>query len=277
MKSVNLIPVGERTTTRNIGKSGGAVYALLGVLGIALIAIAALTISSRQVTEREAQAASLEAQAQAAQSQAGAMASYKQFAALATSRTKTIRDLAATRADWGRTLDQVSQVVPADVALSKLGVTATSATQGAGIALRTALTNPAVELLGCAPSQARVALLMARLRRIDGVVRVSVSTSDKSTAKATASNGATADSGSTGNADCTGGSDQRPQFQIVAFLSPLPGLATTGAATPTTATQDAIGAAKDTTLGTTTPTTATTPPAATTTPTTTPAPAASGS
>jgi Tfp pilus assembly protein PilN len=271
MKAVNLIPADQRSTARNVGKSGGAVYALLGVLGIAVIGLASFSLSGRQATERQAQATVLEAQAQTALTQAGALASYKEFAALATARSTSVRDLAATREDWGRTLEQMSQVIPSDVSLSTVGLTTSPSTQGAGVALRSAMVNPAVELLGCAPSQARVALLMARLRRIDGVVHVSVSTSDKSAAAAATTQ--TSDSESQAG-DCTGGSDQHPEFQMVAFLDQgkVPTVAST---TALSSTQSAVAVAKDTTLGTTT----TTPtPAATATPTaTTPAPAASGS
>jgi Tfp pilus assembly protein PilN len=274
MKAVNLIPADQRSTARNVGKSGGAVYGLLGVLGIAVVGLASFSLSSHQASERQAQAVALEAQAQAAQTQAGALASYKEFAALATSRGKSVRDLAQTREDWGRTLEQMSQIIPADVSLSSVGMTTSTATQGAGVALRSAMANPAVEMLGCAPSQARVALLMARLRRIDGVVRVSVSTSDKSaTAAATTQ---TSDAQSSAS-DCTGGSDQHPEFQMVAFLNQGT-VPTTATAATATATQSAVAVAKDTTLGTTTTTTTATPAAPATTPTTTTtAPAASGS
>ena len=94
-------------------------------------------------------------------------------------RAAGVKTLAATRIDWGETFEQVSRVVPSDVSLTQL-VASTAPGQGGGsVSLRSALSNPAIEIVGCAPSQSRVALLMARLRRLEGVQRVSVASSEQ--------------------------------------------------------------------------------------------------
>jgi Tfp pilus assembly protein PilN len=233
MRAVNLIPADQRRAQGAAGKSGGGVYGLLGVLALVVVALAASTIMSRHVADREAQADRLEAQAQAAKAKAGALASYKQFNELVKSRSAQVQALAATRFDWGSSLQQVSRVIPSDVALTQLAATtAPGAGPGGSVSLRSALENPAIELIGCAPSQSRVALLMARLRRLEGVERVSVASSGKTeqTASAPAESGVSEDSGAQG---CQT-SDQVPQFQIVVFFGAEQAVTATTGATPGT-------------------------------------------
>jgi Tfp pilus assembly protein PilN len=214
MRAVNLIPAEQRRASGAAGKSGGAVYALLSALALGVVFVAVLTLSSRQVADEQAKADRLEAQAQLAQAKAGTLASYTQFDALVNTRSAGVKALAATRFDWGAKLTQVSRVIPSDVSLTQLSAS-TAPGQGAGgaVSLRSALQNPAIELVGCAPNQARVALLMTRLRRLEGVQRVSVASSDKSEGSA----GAASSGGSAGSGGCQT-SDEIPQFQMVAFF-----------------------------------------------------------
>jgi Tfp pilus assembly protein PilN len=251
VRAVNLIPADQRRASGSAGKSGGGVYVLLGGLALVVVCLAALTITNRQVADRTAQADRLEARAQAAQAKAGALGSYKQFSDLVKARSASVHTLTATRFDWGASLEQVSRVIPSDVSLTQL-VATVAPNQGAGgaVSLRSALQNPAIELVGCAPSQSRVALLMARLRRLEGVQRVSVASSGKSEG----SPGAASTSSGSGGCQTT---DQVPQFQMVVFFG-TPQAGTSSATNGIQATIDAINGG---TAGTTT----------------TPAPAAPGS
>ncbi len=179
MKAVNLIPADQRRSSNAAGKSGGAVYVLLGGLAIVVAMVAALTMTKHSIAENTAKADALDAQAQIATAKVGNLAAYKQFNEVVKTRAAGVKTLAATRIDWGETFEQVSRVVPSDVSLTQL-VASTAPGQGGGsVSLRGALSNPAIEIVGCAPSQSRVALLMARLRRLEGVQRVSVASSSK--------------------------------------------------------------------------------------------------
>ena len=179
MKAVNLIPADQRRSSGGAGKSGGAVYVLLGGLAIVVAMVAVLTLTNRSVAEKTAEATSLEAQADVATAKVGNLVAYQQFNQVVKTRATGVKTLAGTRIDWGETFEQVSRVIPADVSLTQL-VASTAPGQGGGtVSLRSALNNPAIEIIGCAPSQSRVALLMARLRRLEGVQRVSVAASDK--------------------------------------------------------------------------------------------------
>lgn len=216
MKAVNLIPADQRRSSGGAGKSGGAVYVLLGGLAIVVAMVAVLTLTNRSVAEKTAEATSLEAQADVATAKVGNLVAYQQFNQVVKTRATGVKTLAGTRIDWGETFEQVSRVIPADVSLTQL-VASTAPGQGGGtVSLRSALNNPAIEIIGCAPSQSRVALLMARLRRLEGVQRVSVAASDKqdsSSGAASQSDGG----GSGGSAGCQT-DDQVPQFQMVVFF-----------------------------------------------------------
>jgi Tfp pilus assembly protein PilN len=215
MKAVNLIPADQRRSTSAAGKSGGAVYFLLGGLAIVVAMAAALTLTSRSVADNTAKADALDAQAQVATAKVGNLAAYQQFNEVVKTRAAGVKTLAATRIDWGETFEQVSRVVPADVSLTQL-VASTAPGQGGGtVSLRGAQSNPAIEIVGCAPSQARVALLMARLRRLEGVQRVSVASSGKQDGASSAAS--SSDSGDSGSGGCQI-DDQIPQFQMVVFF-----------------------------------------------------------
>ena len=243
MKAVNLIPAEQRRASGAAGKSGGAAYILLGGLAIVVAMVAVLTLTNRSLSDKQASAASLETQAQAATAKAGNLAAYKDFNQLVQTRSVAVKSLAATRIDWGETLEQVSRVIPADVSLTQLVASSGPGLGGGTVMLRSALTNPAIEIVGCAPSQSRVALLMARLRRLEGVQRVSVASSNKQD-QASASQSDSGDSGSNG---CQT-TDQVPQFQMVAFFG-TPQATTTQAGT--SGIQGAIKTLNEGTAGTT--------------------------
>jgi Tfp pilus assembly protein PilN len=227
MRAVNLIPADERRAAGGAGKSGGAVYVLLAAVALIVAMVAALTMTNRQIADETADADRFEAQASAAQARAGSLATYKQFDQLVVTRSASVRALAATRFDWHTSLEQVSRVVPSDVSLTQLTATVAPGSAAAVIVpLRNALSNPAIELVGCAPSQARVALLMARLRRLEGIQRVTLQTSAKPDGGA--SDGTSSSGGATPNG-CQK-TAQTPQFGIVAFFD-----ASRSAATATTA------------------------------------------
>lgn len=244
MKAVNLIPADQRRSSTGAGKSGGAVYVLLGGLALVVVMVAALTLTNRSLAGKQADAQRLEAQADIATAKAGNLAAYKQFNELVTTRSAGVKALAASRLDWAETFEQVSRVVPSDVSLTQLVASTAPGQGGAAVSLRNALGNPAVEIIGCAPSQARVALLMARLRRIEGVQRVSVGASSK-TDQSSSSSGAS-DGGDAANGCQT--TDAIPQFQIVVFFGTPQA---TAADTSSSGVQGAIKTLNEGTAGTT--------------------------
>jgi Tfp pilus assembly protein PilN len=250
VKAVNLIPANQRRGG-GAGRSGGAVYALLAALGLVVIASVVYVLSANTVTSRKDELARLQAQTQAAQAEANALSPYKQFSALKQTRITTIQQLASSRFDWERVMRKLAIVVPSDVWLTSLlgtvspAVTVDAAAGGAGggstTGLRSALPVPAIELVGCTTGQAQVSRFMSRLRAIDGVTRVSLSSSDKGGTSAPATGGATGSSPG-GSGQCGNSSSAYPRFNMVVFFGgtaqAAPGVGgATGGSAPTPAQQ----------------------------------------
>jgi Tfp pilus assembly protein PilN len=266
MKAVNLIP----RESRSGGRSGVAPYVVLGVLAVLLAGVAYYVLTGNAIVERKAKLAALETQTQAAQQQAQAVEPYKEFASLAQGRVQTIRQLGQARFDWQRALADLSKVMPGNVWLSSLtgtvttGVSIDGGSGGGGTSgVRSALPNPAIELSGCTTDHDSVVRLIAHLRLMHGVARVSLADS----AKGASGSGGGGGGGASG--DCRHGHNDFPQFDLVVFFDPIPAVPALSApgASPASGAPTAAGAA----VPASTPATSTTP--ATPSQGTTPAPA----
>lgn len=216
MKAVNLIPQEGRRAGRigGVGAagSGTGVYVLLALLAIAVVVTALSAFAGRDLSAKQAELARAESAAQTMEAKAAALGPAK--ATPGKARMETIEGLIDGRFDWSRSLREVARAVPADVDLTSLVGTVAPSTQiagGGGGSLRAALPVPAVDLIGCAPSHSRVATVVARLRTIDGVQRVSLASSEKS------------DAGSLSTTDCRA-NDKSPQFQLTVFYEAAKGL-----------------------------------------------------
>ncbi len=269
MRAVNLLPPDLRSGPKGpapavasgVENSGGTgAFIVLGVLAFCVFALAAYVLAGNTVKDRRAELAQAKAQAESVTKRAAALKPYADFETVVNERVQTVKDLAASRFDWEQAIRDLSRAVPSDVTLANFTGDLGSEQSG-GNSIRTAITAPAITLVGCTSSQTAVATLMSRLRTIDGVTRVSLAKSDKE-----------ATEGATGTADvnapsATGycGRSGAPSFEVVTFFEghaaastdPTPGGAP-ATTTPTTATG-------------TTPATPAAPPAAGATPAATPA------
>jgi Tfp pilus assembly protein PilN len=234
MRAVNLIPADQRRNTTVAGRSGGAVYIVLTALVLLVALVAAYAFTGRQVNDKRAELARVNAEADRYEADAKRFATYTAFADLRQQRTQTVAALAASRFDWARTLHELARTVPAGLKLSALngavsGAGSSGGTSSAASASSTSSTaNPSLELQGCVPGgQDGAAALVSSLRRMEGVQRVSLASSEKTSTTSTATTSASSVSG-----DCSTGS---AKFSLtVAFKSP--DTATASAATGTTQT-----------------------------------------
>jgi len=264
VRAVNLIPADARRGTGAPGRSGGAVYVLLGGLAVAVVALASYVLVKNTISDRQAELSKVTRQATAAQAAATALQPYRQFAQLSQTRVQTVNSLAASRFDWERTMRDLALVLPSDVWLTSfVGTVApgisfgdAGATSGSDTGtLRSSQQVPAVELVGCTVTQAEVARVLSRLRLVQGVTQVSLASSAKADASATGG------AGGSGGTDCRNGSSKFPEFQVVAFFKPLqgaPGRAGSPGATPQAGAASQSGA-KSTASGGTSPADQTTP------------------
>jgi Tfp pilus assembly protein PilN len=243
VRAVNLIPGDQRRGGGTPGRSGSAAHVALGALAVLLVGVVVYVLSANQVTSRKAEVAKTNTEAASLEQQAAALRPYKDFATLSQTRVQTVASLAASRFDWERALRELARALPGDVWLTSLsgtvapGVSIESAGSGGSTgSLRSALQVPAIEIVGCTESQARVSSVMSRLRTMKGVQRVSLGLSEKS--ESTGGGGAAGGTagGQSGGAsnDCRNGSSRFPQFELVVFFkAPAGATATPGqGATP---------------------------------------------
>ncbi|MET0604172.1 MAG: PilN domain-containing protein [Baekduia sp.] len=219
MRAVNLIPTDQqRGAGGAAGKSGGGAYILLGALALIVVLAASYVVAGKSVTDKKAKLADLTQQATAAEAKSASLTSYTKFQSIRAKRVETISQLAASRFDWAHALREVSRVLPENAWLTTLTATTSTSVSvgGGGGNLRSALDVPAIQLQGCTTSQASVAKLIARLRLVDGVQRVSLEESTKgqeSTGTTTVT-----DAGSSGGGDCRGGHAKFPVFNVDVFF-----------------------------------------------------------
>ena len=221
MKAINLLPPDLRGTPKTAApkaavtpeEPGGiGAFVVLGALAACVAALAAYVLTTNTVKDRQAKLDAVVAEARSTTERANQLKPYADFQALAETRVQTVRDLASSRFDWEQALRDISRAVPAPVRLTELNGTVSGGTGGS--AVRSAIAAPAIELKGCTTSQKDVATLLARLRGVDGVTRVSLSKSLKPAA-ANASAAATAATG-TPPMGCEG--ERPPQFELVIFF-----------------------------------------------------------
>jgi Tfp pilus assembly protein PilN len=252
MKAVNLLPPdmrgaskasSERTVVTD-DSSGFGAYVLLGVLAFAVLALAGVVLTGNAIKDREAQLASTQTQQQQVAARASALKPYADFDQMASERVATVRDLAGRRFDWEQVVRDLSRAIPANVTLSELTGNVSTDTGGAGgSTLREAISAPAVTVKGCTTGQTDVARLMARLRNVDGVTRVSLAKSEKTDLSQGQGAGSavpvTGDSAVDRSAPC--GEGEKPEFEMIMFFEGDAEAATGPSATPATPGQAAGG------------------------------------
>jgi Tfp pilus assembly protein PilN len=192
MRSVNLIPPDEQRGESAPMRTGVFSYVLIAGLALLLLGIVAVALTSKQISDRKAEKASLETELAAETARAQSLAAFTNFKTIQENRTATLTSLAQTRFDWSRVLRELSLILPPDIMLT--GITGTVSPEvevqdADSVELRSSVAGPALEVIGCAPNQDSTAGFVSSLEDIDGVTRVGLdesSTSDTQTAEAAA-------------------------------------------------------------------------------------------
>ncbi|HEX5928972.1 MAG TPA: PilN domain-containing protein [Solirubrobacterales bacterium] len=224
MRPVNLIPEGKQQGARKQLRTGPLAYIVVGALFAALLGVTALVVTGNQISDREAEIAQLTREDADEKARLAELSGYTSFHAASQQRVATVASLAASRFDWERVMRELTLVLPGDVWLTDLTGTASAeaTVEGAsGIALRSSVPGPALELSGCAAGQESVAGFVSALKEIDGVTRVGVQSSqigDREIAE-----GATASGAASGGGTCQTQSFIAAFEIVVAFdAAPVP-------------------------------------------------------
>jgi Tfp pilus assembly protein PilN len=197
VRPVNLIPPEDRRGERAPARTGAIPYFVLGILGLAVVAVAVLALTNKQISDREAEKTSLEAQQAQAQARAEALAPYAEFVQASEAQTTTVTSLAQSRFDWVRVLKELSLVLPGDIWLT--GLSGSTSGSEAGSDSAGGLAVPTLSIKGCGTGHRAVAAFVQTLHDIDGVTRVGVASSVRGSESGGASGGA---SGGTGDGSC---------------------------------------------------------------------------
>jgi Tfp pilus assembly protein PilN len=185
VKAANLVPVDQRRGDAS-GGSGPSTPTVILLAGLTALVVAAVAyvLAGNSVNSRKSELSRVSAEATTAEQQAAALKPYRDFAALREARVQTVTSLAASRFDWDRVMSDLARALPGDVWLTSLagtvspGVTLDSTGTGSDTgSLRSAVQSPAVEIVGCTVNQSDVSRVMARLRLLHGVTRVSLASS----------------------------------------------------------------------------------------------------
>jgi Tfp pilus assembly protein PilN len=246
MRPVNLIPPDERRGSRGDLRTGSLIYVLLAGLGLLLLAIVAVSLTSKQISDRKSEKAGLEQELQQETARANSLAAFANFRAMQEARAATVTSLAQSRFDWTRVLHELSLVLPEDISLSNLtGTASPEVTIDSGAAggsssgatdLRGNVAGPALDIQGCAPNQDVVAAFVSSLEDIDGVTRVGLSSSELPETE-----GAEQSAGGS-SSDCSAG-PRTFKFQIIVAFDavPAPPTATTVPSVPSSVAPAATG------------------------------------
>ena len=119
MRAVNLIPADQRRGG-GAGRSGNAVYLVLGVLAVLVVAAAAYALTGNQVNSRKGELAETKQEAEVQERKAAELRPFKDFATLSQTRVQTVSQLAASRFDWERAMRELARALPEDVWLTSL-------------------------------------------------------------------------------------------------------------------------------------------------------------
>jgi Tfp pilus assembly protein PilN len=233
MRSVNLIPPDERRGDSAPLRTGVLVYVLVGGLTLLLLGIVAVALTGKQISDRESQKASLQQELATAKAKADTVQAFTDFRTVQENRATTVASLAQSRFDWSRVLQELARVLPGDIQLNSVTGTVSpdvqissgSGSGGSGSNLRGDVSGPALEIVGCAPSQDAVAGFVSALEDVDGVTRVGVDSSklpaeSSGSAPLTGEPGDAAANGS-GSSDCQTG-PTIVKFSMLAAFDAVP-------------------------------------------------------
>jgi Tfp pilus assembly protein PilN len=213
MRPINLIPEEDRPGGQRPLRTGPLPYVIVGILALAVIGLTLMVVTEGQISDSKAEVAQLESEEQLAKAEAAKLAPYAQFHSVREERVATMTELANSRFDWPRVMQELALVLPRDIHLTSLNASASAESgEGGSAGMRSAIAGPALELVGCASSQSSVAGFVDALKEIDGVTRVGVPSSAV---------GGSTESGSAVASTCAAGMSAA-QFQIVVGFDAAP-------------------------------------------------------
>jgi Tfp pilus assembly protein PilN len=181
MRPVNLLPPKHRPHQPSGAKTGSS-YVVLGLLGLFLAGVVAYVLQANQITQAKSDIAVAEQKTADARAKAQQMGPFANFAQIKEQRVASVKQLADGRFDWERTVRELAHVLPDGVWLRDFDA---SVAPGAGSEAGGATddgsgwSGPSIRLHGCAQKQPQVAVMLVRLREMQGVHDVTLTDSTR--------------------------------------------------------------------------------------------------
>lgn len=228
MRPVNLLPQKHRPHQPTGSKSGSS-YMVLGVLAVLLVVAVTYVFESNKVTQAKNDIATAEQKTAEARARAQQLGPFANFAQIKEQRVASVRELADARFDWERSVRELAHILPQGVWLrdfdaSVTGESAAGTSSPSGDAAE-APAGPTIKLHGCAYKQRQVAVLLVRLRAMQGVSDVKLSDSTRGEDQ----DESTATSDSAQMIDGCGEHSDRANYEFNAEVEFDPALATAAA------------------------------------------------
>jgi len=178
MRPVNLLPQKHRPHQSDGSKSGSA-YVVVGVLVVLLGMAVAYVLEANKISDAKSKTAAAEQATAEARARATANGPYANFAQVKQARVDQVKQLANDRFDWERTLRELSLVLPDGVWIQDVSASTSGTDSSAGATPTTSSSNPSLQVHGCAYRQPSVAETIVRLRQMEAVSDVTLSTSTR--------------------------------------------------------------------------------------------------
>lgn len=177
MRAVNLVPPEARAGRVSPGKSGGAVYGVIGALIVALLMLSSLALVKKQKSAAEQELSAVQQSTAAYEQVATQFSAFEKASKDANDRITLVRNLSQARFDWAGTLRDLARLIPAQTQIQQLDASVKDGAPGAagGSSFRSQLADvPAITLKGCTKSQTTVADLVTRLQAMRRVTNVTL-------------------------------------------------------------------------------------------------------
>jgi len=170
VRPVNLLPQKHRPHQPS-GKGSGTSYIVLGVLALLLAGAVAYVVQSNKITQGKSDIATAEQKTAEARARTQQLGPFGNFAQIKEQRVASVRQLAQGRFDWERSVRELAHILPAGVWLRDFDAAVAPGAGGGstGGSTETSWTGPSIKLHGCAQKQPQVAVLLVRLREMQGV------------------------------------------------------------------------------------------------------------
>jgi len=181
MRAVNLVPPESRAGKVSAGKSGGAVYGVIGALVLALVMLSLLALTKREKASAEQELAGIQQSTQAYEQVATQFSSFESAAKQANERIDLVRSLAGARFDWAGTLRDMARLIPRQTQIQTLDASVRDGANAGGgsSTFRSQIgMAPAITLKGCTKTQGTVADLVTRLQAMRRVTNVTLEQSE---------------------------------------------------------------------------------------------------